>query len=68
MLVYPLTMSPEDLADAMADLTPGEWRAILLAAAEHRCVACGHHDQCECSEEIDVAKVLLVNRTAHLSE
>lgn len=40
-----------DMSDALSDLTPAEWRAVVAAAGQHRCVQCGEQDACECPDE-----------------
>lgn len=57
-------MNVNELSDLIADMPPEEWRLLLLAAAEHRCIACGEWDRCECPDRVDEAKVLVVQRAA----
>lgn len=52
-----------DLVDVMGRLTPAQWRAVLQATAAQRCVVCGHFDGCQCDEETDEAKALVVERS-----
>lgn len=37
-----------DLSDALSDLSAAEWRALVAAAADHRCTVCGEIDACKC--------------------
>ena len=41
---------PQDLSDTLSDLTPLEWRRLIEAAGEHRCIKCGEFDECVCPE------------------
>ncbi len=50
----------------VSDMTPAEWRTLLAEAAESRCIACGHTDECECSDEVDAAKDHILNRAVEL--
>jgi hypothetical protein len=61
-------MTHEDLVAIVADLTPAQWRSILLAAADQRCIACGSDCDCDCSDEVDAAKGLVAERAIALEE
>jgi hypothetical protein len=54
------------LGDTLSDITPSDWRALLIAAAFHRCVACGELDACRCNAATDEAKALVVDRARDL--
>lgn len=55
-----------DLADRLSDLSPAQWREVLLAAAMSRCIACGLHDGCDCDDETDAAKERVKARAAEV--
>ena len=44
------SIEDEDLSDELSDLTPVEWRRLVQAAGEHRCIKCGEFDECVCPE------------------
>jgi hypothetical protein len=60
-------MNHLEMSDMISGLTAAEWRAVLLAAAEHRCIACGESDGCECSDAVDEAKVAVTRRAGDLA-
>lgn len=55
-----------DLGDALSSLTPEEWRAIVIAVGERRCLACGRDDGCECDARTDEASTIVRERAEHL--
>ena len=54
-------MNRNDLSDVLSDLTAIEWRAMLAAAAMHRCIRCGEHDSCACSEAEEAAVAIVLS-------
>lgn len=59
-------MTTSDLGAIVSDLSAAEWRALLLAAADHRCIACGESDGCDCDDLTDAAKERVTRRAAGL--
>lgn len=53
-----------DLSDLISELSAEEWRAVLLAAAHHRCIACGEDTECTCPDRVDEAKEMIWRRSA----
>ena len=60
-------MSVQGMIDRVGDLSAAEWRALLLAAAEHRCIACGECDACECSDDVDASKGVVERRASEVA-
>jgi hypothetical protein len=61
-------MTVDDILFYVNNMTPAQWRRLLIEASQQRCLACGRDTGCECSVEVDAAKELVALRAAGLED